>query len=92
MQCFKISGNQTQNYQAVISNDPKAIIVIAGNYAGHGSIYAEGPIVFLESKQRQAWVQRCVSKSWVAVKGEQRVGQFTILGKRVDVEGKAKDE
>ncbi|MEZ0230472.1 MAG: pentapeptide repeat-containing protein [Planctomycetota bacterium] len=92
MSCFKISGNQTQNFQAVISNDPKAIIVIAGNYAGHGSIYTEGPIVFLESKQRQAWMQRCVSKSWVAIKGEPRVGEFTILGKRVDVEAKAKDE
>lgn len=91
MRCYKISGNQTQNYQAVICNDPKAIVVIAGNFAGHGSIYAEGPVVFLEGKQRSSWVQRCVSKSWVVVKGEARVGEFLLLGKRVDVESK-KDE
>lgn len=91
MRCYKLAGNQANNYQAVISNDPKAILVVAGNFQGHGSIYAEGPIVFLESKGN-AWLQRCVSKSWVVVKGEPRVGQFTLLGKRVDVEAKKDDE
>lgn len=87
MHCYKLSGQVANQYQAVISNDPKAILVVAASFQAHGSIYSEGPVVFLEGKQT-VWVQRCVTKSWVAVKGEPRVGQLTMLGKRLDVEAK----
>jgi hypothetical protein len=91
MQCYKLSGQVANQYQAVISNDPKAILVIAASFQAHGSIYSEGPVVFLEGKQK-VWVQRCVTKSWLAMKGEARVGQLTMLGKRIDVEAKKEKE
>jgi hypothetical protein len=93
MRCFKL-GKQPNQLQHVLSNDPKAILIVSPGYRAHGSIYAEGPVVILGSKEKneRVWVQRCVSKSWVAVRGEPRMGTLLQLGKKVDLETKKEDD
>jgi hypothetical protein len=90
MKCYKLSGTATRDYHGVLSTSKKAILIITASYQSHGPIYCEGPIVILGGKQRN-WLHKVVTKSWAAVKGEPRVGQFVMLGKKVDVETK-KDE
>ena len=89
LKCWKLPVRIQTQY--VYSADPKAILVVPANYTGHGAIYSEGPVVFLDGKNRN-WIQKCVSKSWVAVQGEVRLGHLTHLGKRVDLEAAGKDK
>jgi hypothetical protein len=69
---FLIGGHFGAELVTPVSTDPKALIVLAPNFATHGNLYAEGPIVFAEATSTN-WTRHVVSKSDVFIWGEPRV-------------------